>query len=100
MSLDLAVARALHLTRVLERAVHERVGWTIEVGGLVLPATRVVLPDAVLFRTGLPLLPVRAECVSLHHHGVPQLVQPFSYDETAGEIEFELRLAAPVGVGE
>lgn len=102
MSLDLAVARALHGALVLERALHEPHGWSIAIGGVNLPVTRTVENDGVVFRTVLPDLgpSVPADHVELHHHGVLQAVRPFTppFEDGPYDVTFALRLVDPVSV--
>lgn len=49
MALELAAARAVAQARLLERAVHDRGPWEIEVDGTRVPAVRVKTPSRVLF---------------------------------------------------
>lgn len=105
MSLDLAVARAVHGALLLERALHESTGWHIEVGGLAVPVIRTVLSSGVVFHASLPAIEfaLPPECVSLYHRDVLQAVRPFDADgggEAPFDVVFELRLEEPVSVGE
>jgi hypothetical protein len=100
MSLDLAVARALHGVKLLERAVHEPNGWSIEVGGLRAPAAREVRGDRVVFRTALPELPFRStpDTVTLLHDGEPLAVREYDVETEGRRVLWALQLVDPVGV--
>lgn len=101
MSLDLAVASAVHGALVLERALHEHHGWGIEVDGMRVPAVRTVEHDGVVFSSVLPELRLRARdgLMTLLHRGVPQIVRPFELQgDGPFDVVFELRLVDPVSV--
>jgi hypothetical protein len=95
VSLDLAVARTLHTTRVLERALHapDKPGtWTISIDGLHLPVVREVLPDGVVFTTHAPDVTFTGPVlIGLHHEG--ELLECRELDGELHEITWELSLA-------
>lgn len=79
MSLDLRLGRALRSALVLERALAERDGWSFELGGLRIPAARLLQEDGVVFQTHTPDMdfPVDPEFLSLYWREEIQLVRPF-----------------------
>jgi hypothetical protein len=95
VSLDLAVARTLHTTRVLERALHapDAPGrWTISIDGLHLPVVREVFADGVCFTTHAPEVCFTGPVLlGLHHDG--ELLDCRELHGELHEITWELSLA-------
>ncbi len=52
--IELAAARAVHRARLLERAVHDRGPWEIEIGGIREDAFHVVCPNRVVLISTFP----------------------------------------------
>lgn len=78
MALDLGLARALRAAHVLERALAEPDGWSIDLDGLRIPAIRQVEDDRVVFQTCTPEIDFSAETATLYWHEDMQLVTPFT----------------------
>lgn len=56
MALDLAIARAITMVHILERALHDQGFWSMELGGIHAPAVREVREDRVVFTAEFPCL--------------------------------------------
>lgn len=97
MSLDLAVARAIHANHVLERALHEPRGWTIALGSMHLPVVREVFSTGVSFTTHLPALElIQSLPLGLYHRGVLQDCREARPGEDLSEVVWELALTSAV----
>lgn len=51
---DIAISRLLYVAHLMERAVHETQGWTIEWGPHTVPAQRVLTDAGVRFEATFP----------------------------------------------
>jgi hypothetical protein len=90
--LDVAVARAVHLTRLLERALHEPHGWAISLDGMHLPVVREVTAVGVRFTTHVPEVCFTGPVLlGLHHDG--ELLDCRELHGELHEITWELSLA-------
>ena len=52
--IDLTAARLVHQARVLERAVHDRGPWEIEIGGIREDAYHIICPSRVILIATFP----------------------------------------------
>lgn len=97
MSLELAVARAIHANRILEHALHSPHGWSIALGALHLPVVREEHECGVSFTTHIPAVELLAPMVlGLYHHDVLQDCRTVHPGEDLSEVVWELSLATAV----
>lgn len=93
---DLAVSRLLYVARLLERAVHETTGWTVQWGPHTVSATRVLTEDGVRFEAAFPeacyLTPMPPNA-SLLHNGEVVAIRALEHPgDTAFVLEWALHI--------
>lgn len=86
MTLDLAVSRAAMLAHTIEAALHSESRWFIEIGGIRLPAVRVLSPESVSFEAVVP--PVcfidPPTTMALYEGNTLRRIQPLTYPGAGG----------------
>jgi hypothetical protein len=79
MTLDLAVSRAVAQSQLLERALHSRAPWYIEIGGVRAAAERTEHEHGVSFTACFPNVPVESNVAALFEGLHLRSARPFEY---------------------
>lgn len=77
MALDLGLARALRVARVMELALAEPDGWSVDLAGLRIPAILQVGDDRVVFETCTPEIDFTTDKAILYWGEDAQLISRF-----------------------
>lgn len=95
MALDLGLARALRVARVMELALAEPDGWSVDLDGLRVPAILQVQDDRIIFETCTPEIDFSTQKAILYWGEDAQLIGAF--DGGPGEV-FAWTLRLPESV--